>query len=123
MKILVVDDDPIVLDSCKRILKAEGFEVSLVSSTDSALERMGKEDFALVLVDVKMPRRDGMYLMQKIKGKWPEIPTIVMSGYPTPQTVAEGIKMGAARFIPKPFTPDELIESVRQVLTPKRGMK
>ena len=123
MKILVVDDDPIVLDSCKRVLKAEGFEVSLVSSTDSALEKMGKEDFALVLVDVKMPRRDGMYLMQEIKGKWPEIPTIVMSGYPTPETVAEGIKMGAARFIPKPFTPDELLESVRQVLEPKRGMK
>lgn len=122
-KILVVDDDSIVLDSCQRILEAEGFEVSLVSNAEGALEAVEREDFALLVVDVKMPKRDGMYLMQEIKKQRPEIPIIVMSGYPTDETVADGVRMGAAQFIPKPFTPDELLRSVRQVLKLNNGVK
>ncbi len=116
MKILVVDDDAIVIKSCKRILEAEGFEVSSVPDVDSALEVMKTSDFDLLLIDVKMPKRDGMYLMREIKKNWPEIPTIVMSGYPTPETIAEVLKLGATLFIPKPFRPDELVKSIRQAL-------
>jgi len=116
MKILVVDDDAIVIKSCKRILEAEGFEVSSVPGADNALEVMKTSDFDLLLIDVKMPKRDGMYLMREIKKNWPEIPTIVMSGYPTPETIAEVLKLGATLFIPKPFKPDELVKSIRQAL-------
>ena len=116
MNILVVDDDAIVIKSCKRILEAEGFEVSTVPSADKALEVIKNSDFDILLIDVKMPGRDGMYLMREIKKNWPEIPTIVMSGYPTPETVTEMLRLGATLFIPKPFKPDELIKSVRQVL-------
>jgi DNA-binding NtrC family response regulator len=116
MKILVVDDDAIVIKSCRRILEAEGFEVSAVPGADSALEAMKNSDFDLMLIDVKMPQRDGMYLMREVKKSWPEIPIIVMSGYPTPETIAEVLRLGATLFIPKPFRPDELMKSVRQVL-------
>ena len=116
MKILVVDDDAIVIKSCRRILEAEGFEVSTVPGADQALEAIKNSDFDLLLVDVKMPKRDGMYLMREIKKNWPEIPTIIMSGYPTPETIAEVLRLGATLFIPKPFKPDELMKSVRQVL-------
>jgi DNA-binding NtrC family response regulator len=116
MNILVVDDDAIVIKSCKRILEAEGFEVSTVPSADKALEVIKNSDFDILLIDVKMPGRDGMYLMREIKKNWPEIPTIVMSGYPTPETITEVLRLGATLFIPKPFKPDELIKSVRQVL-------
>lgn len=116
MKILVVDDDAIVIKSCRRILEAEGFEVSTVPSADQALEAIKNSDFDLLLIDVKMPKRDGMYLMREIKKNWPEIPTIIMSGYPTPETITEVLRLGATLFIPKPFRPDELIKSIRQVL-------
>lgn len=116
MKILVADDDAIVIKSCRRILEAEGFEVSSVPGADQALEAIRTSDFDLLLIDVKMPKRDGMYLMREIKKNWPEIPTIVMSGYPTPETIAEMLRLGATLFIPKPFRPDELIKSIRQVL-------
>ena len=116
MKILVVDDDAIVIKSCKRILEAEGFEVSSAPGADNALEVMKASDFDLMLIDVKMPKRDGMYLMREIKKNWPEIPTIIMSGYPTPETISEVLKLGATLFIPKPFRPDELVKSVRQVI-------
>lgn len=120
VKTLIVDDDPIVLDSCKRVLEAEGFEVCLVPSADQALEVMKNNTFDILLIDVKMPERDGMYLMRAVKKQWPEVPIVVMSGYPTPETIAEGLQLGAEEFIAKPFTPDEFLEIVRQVLQ-KRG--
>ena len=116
MKILVVDDEDIVLESCQAIFELEGFEVMLVPSADKALEAMKNYNFALLLVDVKMPKHDGIYLMQKIKEKWPNVPIIVMSGYYTTQTIKEAYKMGADTFIAKPFEPDELVKIVRQVI-------
>jgi DNA-binding NtrC family response regulator len=121
VKTLIVDDDPIVLDSCKRVFEAEGFEVCLVPSADKAFEVMKNNMFDILLIDVKMPERDGMYLMRGVKEKWPEIPIVVMSGYPTPETIADGFQLGAAKFIAKPFTPDELLETVRQVLQIQQG--
>jgi DNA-binding NtrC family response regulator len=121
MKILVVDDDAIVVKSCKRILEAEGFEVLTVPSADEALETIKKYDFDLLLIDVKMPKHDGMFLMREIKKDLPEIPIIVMSGYPTPETVADVLELGATQFIPKPFRPDELIKTIHQVI--ESGLK
>jgi len=116
VKILIVDDDPIVLDSCKRVFEAEGFEVSFVPSADQALTAMENNAFDILLIDVKMPERDGMYLIRAVKKQWPEVPIVVMSGYPTPETIAEGLHLGAEEFIAKPFTPDELLKIVHEVL-------
>jgi DNA-binding NtrC family response regulator len=116
MKILVVDDDAIVTKSCKRILEAEGFEVSTVPSADQGLEAIKHDDFDLLLMDVKMPKHDGLYLIREFKKDWPDIPIIVMSGYPTQETIADVFQLGPVEFIPKPFRPDELVKSVRQVL-------
>ena len=121
MKILVVDDEKIVLDSCQRVLSAEGFGVLLTNSADDALHILEKENPALLLVDVKMPVRDGLSLMAELSERRPEIPVIVMSGYPTRDTVSDSAKKGAARFISKPFTPDELIEIIRQVISETTG--
>ncbi len=115
MKILVVDDDAIVIKSCRRILEAEGFEVTTVPSADEALEKIKSYDFDLVVMDVKMPKHDGMFLMREFKKHWPDIPIIVMSGYPTPETIADVLRLGAIQFIPKPFRPDEFMKSIKEV--------
>jgi len=116
MKILVVDDESIVLDSCRRVLGAEGFEVSAVISADEAIKTIVNEKPSLLLIDVKMPGRDGMYLMREVKERWPDIPVIVMSGYATRETIAEAAEIGAASFIAKPFTPEELLKTVQKVI-------
>jgi DNA-binding NtrC family response regulator len=121
MKILVVDDDAIVIKSCRRILESEGFEVLTVSGAEEALEMIKKYDFDLLLIDVKMPKYDGLYLMREIKKELPEVPIIVMSGYPTQETVKEVMKLGANQFIPKPFRPDELMRVIRQVIQKVSG--
>ena len=116
IRILVVDDDQTVLKSCQRILEPEGFDVYLAPSADEALEAMRNYDFALLLVDIKMPKRDGIYLMSEIKKEWPDAPIIVMSGYNTEQTVQQASEAGAASFIAKPFTPTELLNAVQKVM-------
>jgi len=116
MKILVVDDDPIVIKSCRRILESERFEIIAVSGADEALNILSEIEVDLLLLDVKMPKHDGLYLMREMRKKSFGIPIIVMSGYPTSETVTDVMGLGAAQFIPKPFRPDELIKSVQQVL-------
>ena len=116
MKILVVDDDPIVVKSCKRILQAEGFEVFTCPSADEALQKMKQCDFDLILMDVKMPKHDGIFLMKEMKKYCPDIPIVVMSGYPTPETIADVAQLGAIQFIPKPFRPDEFMKIMRGVI-------
>jgi DNA-binding NtrC family response regulator len=63
-----------------------------------------------------MPKHDGPFLMREIRKDLPQIPIVVMSGYPTPETITDVMKAGATQFIPKPFRPDDLARLVRQVL-------
>ena len=121
MNIVVVDDDKIVLQSCKRIFEAEGFRVSLSSNTGEAIEILEKDNFHLLLVDVIMPEYDGIYLIEQVHKRLPDLPIIVMSGYPTQNTVSEGLRKGANHFIAKPFTPDELLEAAQKVQNMKRS--
>jgi len=120
-RILVVDDDKIVLISCKRVLEAEGYQVVLVSNVEEALELLGRIHFDLMIMDIKMPDRDGLYLLEKIKKNWPlekweEFPILATSGYSTLDTINNLIERGAKDFLAKPFTPDELLSSVKKIL-------
>ena len=115
MRVLVVDDEPIVLKSCRLVLEAEGWEMIPASSVAEALSILESITPDLLLVDVKMPVHDGMYLMRKVREKRPGIPIIVMSGYATSETIKEAEGLGAAIFLPKPFTPDELADTLRSI--------
>lgn len=116
MQILVVDDEGIVLESCKRVLESEGFEVISAESADEALAAIDQYLPSLLLIDVKMPVHDGIYLMKELKQRRMNVPIIVMSGYSTRETIEEADLMGASRFLAKPFTPDELLEMVRELI-------
>ena len=111
MKILVVDDEDIVLESCRRVLEGR-YAVVPARSVDEALEVMRREPIGMILLDIKMPGKDGMSLLRVVKEKWPHIPVIVMSGYVTTEMVEQVSRTEAATFIAKPFTPDELVEAV-----------
>ena len=116
VKILIVDDEQVVLDSCRKILAAEGYEVFLASSAAEALAAIKTDTFSFLIIDVKMPGHDGMYLMRELNEHWPGTPVVVMSGYHTDQTIEKAKQMGAVSFINKPFTPDELINSVQNAI-------
>lgn len=115
MKILVVDDESIVLNSCKRVLE-ERFDVMTAGSAQEALEAMEREGVGILLLDVKMPNKDGLSLLKEVKEKWPNVPVIIMSGYATKDMVEEVSRAEAATFIEKPFTPDEIMQAVAGVI-------
>jgi len=115
MRVLVVDDEAIVLKSCQAVLEAEGWDVSLAGSVAAALVVIDAAPPALLLVDVKMPVQDGMHLMRCLKQRESGIPVVIMSGYSTAETIREAEDLGAVAFLSKPFTPDELAATVRSV--------
>ena len=123
MRVLIVDDDAIVLESCKRILEADGIDVDTaedVLKAQAVLETAAP--FDLMLTDIKMPGKDGFHLIQAAKEKFSGTAVLMMTGYLIPETIQKGRDMGADGFIAKPFTPEELIASVHSVLS-TAGMK
>jgi len=118
MKILIVDDEPIVIESCRRILEAEGISVRRAGNAVQAKEILNREEsFDLILTDIKMPGQDGFQLISQIRKARPGIPILMMTGYLTPETVEKGRSGGAEGFIAKPFTPEELLRAVENTLS------
>jgi DNA-binding response OmpR family regulator len=114
--VLVVDDEPIVCHSVRKILSKQSCAVDEVFDVDAALQKMRLQKFDLVLLDLKMPKRSGMEVLKSIKAQWPELPVIMVTGHGTIETAIEATKLGAFNFIPKPFTPSELAKVAVEAL-------
>ena len=113
MKVLIVDDDTIVIKSCRRVLEAEGMEIHTASTVEKGAAMLADTDFDLVLTDIKMPGRDGFEMIDRARHMRPDMPILMMSGYSTAETIANGRRLGADNHIAKPFTPEELLLAVR----------
>lgn len=114
-RILIVDDDLAVLEACRRILQQDSMLVTTAANAQDALDFIRDEEFDLVLTDLKMPGQDGLALAAAIGKIRPGLPVLAMTGY-MPETTAGQIEEFVAGFIPKPFTPDELLTVIRKVL-------
>lgn len=119
MKILIVDDDAIVIQSCRRVLEAEGMAVHTANTVAAGGEILAVEPFDLMLTDIKMPGEDGFEMIRRAKQLRPDMPVLMMTGYLTPQITEKGRQFGADNYIAKPFTPDELVEAVRKTILPE----
>jgi DNA-binding response OmpR family regulator len=106
--VLIVDDEPIVCHSVRKILSKQSCAVEEVFDVDVALRKMRLQRYDLVLLDLKMPKRSGMDVLKSIRKQWPDLPVIIITGHGTIETAIEATKLGAFDFIPKPFTPNEL---------------
>ncbi|MDI6727697.1 MAG: response regulator [Thermodesulfovibrionales bacterium] len=115
-RILVIDDEEIVQVSCKRTLVPEGYVVDAAASGKEGLELFEKSKYDLVLIDLKMPGMDGIEVLVNIKRQRPEQNVMIMTGYDTVEHIVESISSGAAHYLEKPFTPDTLIERIKEVL-------
>jgi DNA-binding NtrC family response regulator len=118
-RILVVDDEPIVCESCKRILGEEGYEVDIALSGQEAFEKMKRDTYDVVLTDLKMPGIDGMEVLRTLRKDYPETMVIMITGFSTVETAVEAMKLGAFDYIPKPFTPDEVSIVVKKAIERK----
>jgi DNA-binding NtrC family response regulator len=119
VRILVVDDEMIVCESCKRILEEEGYEVETALSGKEAFDKMKTNPFEIVITDLKMPGIDGMEVLKTFRKEYPDSIIIMITGFSTVETAVEAMKLGAFDYIPKPFTPDEVSIVVKRAIEKK----
>lgn len=116
-RILIVDDDQIIVDSLKEFLELEDYFAQGVSSVSAAATQLQAQRFNLVITDINMPEADGFELLSILREHHPDIVSIVITGYGTIESAVEAIKMGAFDYLTKPLDDDD----VR--LVTERGMQ
>jgi DNA-binding NtrC family response regulator len=116
-KALVIDDEQVVLDSVSRILKDEHYEVDVSLSGREGLNQAVEKGYDIVLTDIRMPDIGGMRVLRDVKRAKPSLPVIIITGYASVKSAVQAMKLGAADYIEKPFTPDQLLKAVSSALT------
>jgi DNA-binding NtrC family response regulator len=119
-RILVVDDEEIVIRSCRRVLGDGEFEVDAVQDGAEALRRIAEQPFDVVILDIMMPKMDGLQVLQRAKEAHPELEVIMITGLSQVETAVRSMKLGAFDYLTKPFDPDELKLVVERALERRR---
>jgi len=119
-RILVVDDEPVITRSCKRILSEEGYRVETLGSGRVGLDHALREKFDVVVTDLKMPDLDGMELIRRLRTASPDTVVVVITGYGSITSAVEATKLGVREYLEKPFTPREFSEAVVRALPKER---
>ena len=109
-RILAVDDEAVVLDSFRRILVLEGFNIDTVETGPEALTLVRSNDYDFVFTDLKMPGMDGVEVVKAVKHLRPDVDMVVITGYGSIETAVETLQHGACEYVQKPFSVDELAE-------------
>lgn len=116
IKILVVDDEQIVLDSIAKHLRKEPYEVIGVLTAQEGLDLIRSDDIDIVLTDLMMPEIDGLELMKMVKDDHPSMPVVMITGYATINTALQATQLGAFDYIAKPFSKKELLAVVHRAV-------
>ncbi len=102
IKIILVDDEELILGLFRSVLQTQGYEVDIAVDGQQALQLCAENDYHIMITDLNMPNMDGMALLKRVKDRWPMMEVIVVTGYGTMQTAIEAMKVGASDFIIKP---------------------
>ncbi len=118
-RLLIIDDEDIVLKSCQRILRDSGYSIDTASNGEEGLSMLDLDDYDLVVTDLMMPGMSGMDVLRTIKEKKIDVTVVIFTGFATAETAREALKTGAFDYIPKPFTPEEFRDVVNNALNAK----
>ncbi|HTJ74469.1 MAG TPA: response regulator [Acidimicrobiales bacterium] len=123
LTVLVIDDDPVILELLRVNFEIEGFDVICATDGEDGLRRAQADRPDIVISDIMMPRRDGLQLLTELKAdpSTEDLPVILLSAKAQKSEVQHGIDMGADDYITKPFDPLELIDRLNAVMARPRG--
>lgn len=119
-RILIVDDEQGIRRSLSGLLSDEGFETSGAADGEQALAALREESPNLVLLDIAMPGRDGIAVLEELRRDWPQLPVVMMSGHGTIETAVRATQLGAFDFIEKPLSIEKLLLTIRNALEAQR---
>ncbi len=114
--ILIVDDEPEIRQTLFDGLSTNGYDIFLAENGEGALRLFDQRPFDLIVLDVKLPDRDGIQLLETMKNRSAETPVIMMSGYGTTQNAIEAMRKGAFDYLLKPFTVDTIKQRIQTAL-------
>lgn len=115
-KILVVDDEDIVIQCCLRILENSAYQVEYAQSGQEALVKVENSRFDLIILDFMMPKMDGMEVLKRVKEMQPGIKVIMVTGLDQAETAMRARSLGVFDYLPKPFDPDDLKQAVERAV-------
>jgi len=119
-RILIVDDDPFICRQLEELYTSQRYAVSCASNSVEALRLLGDQEFALAVVDLKIPGTDGIGLTREIRDRWAELDVIMITGYASIKGAVEAIKQGASDYITKPFQKEEILLATEKILEKRR---
>jgi DNA-binding NtrC family response regulator len=119
-RILIVDDDPFICRQLEELYTSQRYTVACASNSAEALRLLGEQEFALAVVDLKIPGTDGIGLTREIRDRWAELDVIMITGYASIKGAVEAIKQGASDYITKPFQKEEILLATEKVLEKRR---
>jgi formate/nitrite transporter len=120
-RLLVIDDESVVLTSCRRIFAEEGFEVVTTDSPRQGLELASGSRFDVILCDWRMPELSGIDVVELLDKRSPESAVVMITGFPAVDRATEVMKRGAMDYVAKPFTPEEIVAAVNKALKRKES--
>ncbi|MFI4960443.1 MAG: sigma-54-dependent transcriptional regulator [Hyphomicrobiales bacterium] len=119
-RILIADDEDIVIRSCLRILEGDEFQVEAVQDGREALRKIEENPYDVMILDIMMPNMDGLEVLRRVKETHPNVDVIMITGLSQIDTAVQAMKLGAFDYISKPFEPDELKLVVQRALERRR---
>ena len=119
-KVLIAEDEEITLKHLSYALEKSGYAVTGVKNGLDALKQLEKEAFDFLIADIKMPGMDGLTLLKEVKGKYPDMDVMIITGFGSIESAVDAIKKGASDYITKPFNLDELILKIKKLEEKKR---
>lgn len=114
--VLVIDDEQIICDSCQRILSSEDVKVDTDTDAKGGYQKALLNNYDLILLDLNMKEMDGMQLLTSLRKDKPNVPVIIITGYPTKETREESKNLGVTNYILKPFKPNEILDPVKDII-------
>ena len=121
MRVLVVDDDREICDYMETFLTKDGLEVKTLSDPEEVAEEVKNGGYHMVVLDLMMPKMDGVEALQRIRKVDSDIAVVIFTGYPSLETAVQSMKLDAVDYLKKPFDPDEFREVVGRVMR-KKGL-
>ncbi|MBW2609758.1 MAG: response regulator [Deltaproteobacteria bacterium] len=123
MRMMLVDDEERFLSTTKKLLERKGYDVSTALSGDEALEKLGSQNIHVVILDVKMPRMDGIETLKAIKTSFPLVEVIMLTGHGTVESAVDGLKSGATDYLTKPTDVIELIKKAEEAFEKRQRLE
>ena len=119
-RILVVDDEKVFRSSLAEFLRDQDYSVKTAGNGEAALELLEDHDFSLVLTDIRMPRVNGLELLEEVRARRPETAVMLMTAHASLDTAVNGFRQGAYDYILKPVTLEDVVHKVENILDQQR---